>query len=130
MLSSSQEGSKDYYFAIWTTMLHTLLGWSAERVRIWAERYDTYLDNPEDIFYHQTPQYWVTSLLIPEGLRARLTNQEQITLRAQLLGAFNDSYHYHFPVDTDWQLYRVKLNQILAEYNAQLPIILQEEGEP
>jgi hypothetical protein len=111
-----------YYLAIWGEMLSTFLGWSDEQVMQWARQTGKleFMNDPEDIFYHETPQYWIKDLLVPAGLRGRLTVAELIDLEGRILAAFADEHHYEFPVGTDWRPYREKIECILREYGASL----------
>jgi hypothetical protein len=119
----TDHANKRYYLAIWQEMLREFLGWSESRVLEWARETGKldYLSDPEDIFYHETPQYWVKRLLVPDALRAALSNPELIDLEARLLGAFADEHHFAFPLETDWRPYRAKVERILAEYGEGLP---------
>jgi hypothetical protein len=111
-----------YYLSIWQEMLAIFLGWSAEQVLQWAERTGKlgYMADPDDLFYHETPQYWVKSLLVPDELRGRLSTVEAIGLEQRILAAFKDVHHYEFPLGTDWRPFRKKVEHILNEYGASL----------
>ncbi len=117
------DSRKEYYLNTWKHMLHEFLGWPESTVIDWAQKTGRmrFLDDPDDIFYHESPQYWITDTLIPEPLRARLSTLELIDLQHRLLSAFNDENHFTFPEDTDWIPYRAKLEQILGEYGERLP---------
>lgn len=111
-----------YYLTTWNEMLAAFLGWSEDDVLEWARRTGKlkYLADPDDIFYHQTPQYWVVNVLIPEHLDLQLSQAVLQALRNRIIAAFNDEHHYEFPPGTDWRPYREKVERILAEYGARL----------
>lgn len=118
--------NKRYYLSIWKEMFRAFLGWSEAETMRWAERWKTPeghnpLDDPEDIFYHETPQYWAVQTLIPDALKARLATRQLLDLERQILLAFQDEHRYEFPPGTDWRPYREKVERILAEYGAALP---------
>ncbi len=117
--------NKQYYLSVWKEMLKEFLGWSEVDVIHWAKETWTeeVLDNPDDIFYHQTPQYWITYLLIPASLKTRLSSEECIEFEQRLLLAFKDKHHYNFPEDTDWRPYKARIEQILSEYGERLAAI-------
>ncbi len=107
-----------YYLTTWNEMLATFLGWSEEDVLQWARRTGklTYLADPEDMFYHETPQYWATNVLIPDDLKEQLSGADLQALRNRIIDAFWDDHHYEFPPGTDWRPFRDKIERILAEY--------------
>ena len=111
-----------YYLAIWEEMLSAFLGWSREQVIGWATEAGKldYMADPDDIFYHETPQYWIKHLLVPDELRRRLPAAEVNGIERRILAAFNDEHHYEFPVGTDWRPFREQIQCILAEYGASL----------
>jgi hypothetical protein len=118
--------NKQYYLDIWIEMFRELLGWSEEETIRWASRWTDErgidpLDDPEDIFYHETPQYWAIDLLIPDACKDRLSHGEWLDLRQRILAAFWDEHRGEFPRGTDWRPYRAKVERILAEYGASLP---------
>jgi hypothetical protein len=122
MSNESNSGAKNYYLSIWKGILLEFLGWSENQVIDWVARSGKmeYLNNPNDIFYHQTPQYWVANALIPDTLRMRLSETDLLQLRQEIFLAFNDDNHYAFSIDTDWSLYKSKVNHILNKYGEYL----------
>jgi hypothetical protein len=119
--------NKDYYIAIWEEMLRSLLGWPRARVLEWVDDFEQevgepFLDNPNDIFYHKSPQDWAVGLLIPRSLRDRLSPSEWLDLEARLLEALRDErYYWDVPIGTDWEPFKAKVEQVLSEYGASLP---------
>lgn len=111
-----------YYMAIWKGLFGQLLGWPDEQVGNWAERFSAYLADPDDMLFHENPIYWTTTAFIPEWLNQRLTPGGTAGLKNELLAAFRDEHGFEFPINTDWEPFRVKLNQVLSEYGASLPI--------
>lgn len=111
-----------YYLLMWKEMLPALLGWDEERAVHWVK--DTglwdYMTDPNDILYHETPQYWIKHLLVPDELRRRLSTSDVIGLELRILAAFREEHHYEFPVGTDWRPFRKKIERILSEYGASL----------
>ena len=119
--------NKQYYLDIWQEMFRELLGWSAEETVCWAGRWTEAngidpLDDPEDIFYHETPQYWAVRTLIPDALKDRLSKRELLDLEQRILQVFWDEHRGEFPRGTDWRPYREQVERILAEYDASLPV--------
>lgn len=119
-----------YYLTTWTEMLSIFLDWSEEDVTRWAQETGIlgYLADPEDMFYHETPQYWAADLLIPSDLTERLSGADLQTLRNRIIVAFKDEHHYEFPPGTDWRPFRDKIERILAEYGASLPRSTKPDG--
>lgn len=111
-----------YYLTTWNEMLAVFLGWSEEDVTRWARETHKleFMADPEDMFYHETPQYWATNQLIPSDLKERLSGADVQTLRNRIIDAFWDEHHYEFPPGTDWRPFREKVERILGEYGASL----------
>lgn len=119
---------KQYYLDIWTEMFREFLGWSKDETLRWAERWKEAdgtdpLDDPEDLFYHESPQYWAKTFFIPDGLKERISHSEWLDLQQAILMAFWDEHRFHFPLGTDWRPYREKVERILADYGASLPAV-------
>lgn len=119
------DSNKAYYLDMWTEMLSAFLGWPPAKVMEWAGEAISLdrMDDPADLYYHESPQYWIKDLLIPAPLRQRLSDHDLAVLRARLLDAFADEHYYHFPRGTDWRPFRQRIDAILAEYGARLPHI-------
>ncbi len=69
---------KAYYLGIWRAMLRAILQWPAEESMAWIKDHidvDS-LDDPHDLYYHETPQYWILSALVPTSLRQRLSDED------------------------------------------------------
>ena len=116
--------NKEYYLATYQEMLRAFLEWSEPQIREWIVDHVLLeeLDDWTDIYYHQPPQYWISTTLIPLSLQQGLSESELYKLRNQILNAFNDEHHYEFPLGTDWSPYRAKIADILKDYNARLPV--------
>jgi len=121
---SDNDELKQYYLDAWKKMLHAFLGWPEERVLAWVEdTRDAFLDNP--LLGHETAMYYVSSLLVPEALKATLglglihlaNRLEKAIGQGELWPAFGESY--------DWDAARRRLQTILNEYGHSLP---REEG--
>ncbi len=122
---SSDNYNKRHYLSVWKGLLEVFLVWPESRVAQWVQ--DTgmvaFLDDPHDMVYHETPQYWVKHLFVPDSLKARLSDDEVYRVEGRILDAFKDEHHYHFPKDTDWEPYRAKVERILSEYGERLPVL-------
>lgn len=114
--------AKQHYIAVWKGMLSEFLGWSDGQTMVWAHRFLNNFDDPENMIYHEGPQFYVTDLLIPERLKLRLSKLEQIELRkeiAYVLGG--DQFGFVFPDEVDWNHYKKKVNDVLAKFDEHLP---------
>ncbi|MDP9372603.1 MAG: hypothetical protein M3Q65_09165 [Chloroflexota bacterium] len=125
-MSQQFNPNKQYYLDTWKAMFREFLGWSDEETVRWASGWTDEngvdpLDNPGDIFYHETPQYWAIDLFIPKACKERLPHGEWLDLRQRILDVFWDEHRGEFPPGTDWRPYREKVERILAEYGASLP---------
>lgn len=73
MIPQMDFNSKEYYLSLWNGLFGAINGWSEEEVLRWAKAHAIWwsaLDNPDDIFFHETPMYWACYSLIPDSLRA------------------------------------------------------------
>lgn len=120
MVRSNEDNSnKAYYLDIWQQMLAGLLGWSDSQSIEWIEDHiDVHaLDDPMDLYYHETPQYWIKSALVPQQLREALSARQRSELERRIMQVFSDEHFYHFPRGTDWSPYKRKIERILREYD-------------
>lgn len=124
-VQSSSNYNKHYYLETWKGLLWQFLAWPERRVIEWVHESGTidFLDDPNDIYFHQTPQYWIISLLIPSSLKNRLSASELNDLQGRILTVFKDERNFRFPADTDWTPYRPKVDEILAQYGEHLPVL-------
>ena len=118
-----RDTNKAYYLDIWTEMLCAFLGWSPSEVMAWAREaiYLDQMDDPHDLYYHETPQYWIRGLLIPAPVREGLSDKGVAMLRSRILAVFADEHHYEFPRGTNWRPFRQRIDDILAEVGGKLP---------
>ncbi len=123
-MNDQDDTSKQYYVDIWIGILGTFLGWTEQRVFDWIEERElwAFLDNPEDMIYHETPPYWITMLLIPDTLRTTLSGVALADLQGRILAAFKDDTQYKFVKHTDWTPYKSRVEAILRAYDASLPV--------
>src|SRR4029079_14987181 len=93
-----------YYVDTWRAMFREILGWSDWETMRWAEGWKAVVDvdDPADMFYHESPQYWAKSQFIPADLKERISRSDWLDLQQRLLLAFWDEHRDHFPLDTDW----------------------------
>jgi hypothetical protein len=115
---SEGEELKGYYIRTWHEMLSAFLGWTDQQTERWLEAHIVLneMDNPDDLYYHESPQYWVLSALIPESLQGRLAPKQCAELRSRLLLAFKDEHFYWFPLGSNWLPFKEKVEEILREY--------------
>jgi len=112
--------SKQYYLGVWKGMLGTILGWSEEQIVAWAQTGEKWaaMDDPNHIFFHETPMYWAQHLLIPDSLKARLPHELLLRLGGDLGEVFTDeAKNWHSdPEEIDWLPYKERVDQLLARY--------------
>jgi hypothetical protein len=123
---SRQPVTKDDYLAVWRALFRELLGWSDVETLAWAARWTdaaghSPLDDPDDIFYHETPQYWAVGALIPPGLQEQIGHTDWLTLQQRVKGVFATGESRESPLTADWRPYRRQIAAIMAEYGITLP---------
>lgn len=79
--------SKQIYLSVWKKALTVLLGWSEDQIERWSECYRRDLDDPDSMFYHEPPLYYVVPLLIPRRLAWRLSHRDEMRLFERLMSA-------------------------------------------
>ncbi len=114
--------NEEYYMETWKRLLGVFLGWSDLQVIEWAAWCVEYMGDPLDLLYHAPPHYWVRSLFVDQTVRNRLSHDGQLDLDSRLVAAFDDEHRFDFPLDTDWRPYKAKVEDILSEYGAHLPM--------
>ena len=104
------------YRAVWKQMFSDILGWSEPEVLAWAKKYDDYLKDPEDIFYHADPPYWAVSAFVPAKLNQRLSADQRRRLMNELLATFPTELYLASYLDVDWKQYKSRINSIIEKY--------------
>src|SRR5436305_1335345 len=114
---------KEYYLLIWKNLFREFLGWTEKETLDWAEKTGklAFLADPDDMIYHQIPQYWAIQALVPNTLKNKLPALELADLKSRMLTALLTENKFFPSEDTDWEPYRQKIEQILGEYNENLP---------
>ena len=107
---------EESYLAVWKRLLNDILGWSEPEVLAWAKKYDNYLKNPEDIFYHEDPQYWVVSALVPTAVNERLSPGQRSRLRKEILDVLGVKMYLADYLDVDWKHYKDSIDVIVEKY--------------
>ena len=113
---------KPRYLAVWANILSVFLNWPQDRIHRWTRRWEDGLnyETPESggTFYHETADYYVVPLLIPDALRSRLTGIEQVHLEGRIGRAitFGNS-RFEFEDHHDSRTAKERVEAILAEYD-------------
>lgn len=124
---SGQAVTKNDYLAVWRALFRELLGWSDAETLAWVSRWidsvgHDFLDDPDDIFYHETPQYWAVGALLPSGLDEQIGHSNWLTVQQRIKHLFATGESRDSPLTADWRPYRVKIERLLADYGASLPV--------
>jgi hypothetical protein len=125
--------NKDHYLESWTVALGELAGWSPEKVREWArEKWEDRLDGKDEgMIYHDEPERYIVSLLVPEELHHRLGAEARFELTRKLFEAICPPIGGDFfgsPLlsgSYDWEATRKRVKEIIETYAA----VLGEERE-
>src|SRR4051812_47119164 len=75
-----------HYVQTWIKAMQVFLGWSKQQTIHWAEKWKESLNDPDEMFYNETPTWYITTLLIPESIRTGLSGVDKILVRRILLG--------------------------------------------
>lgn len=116
---------KEYYLLIWKNLFKEFLGWTGKETLDWAEKTGKleFLSDPDDMIYHQIPQYWAIHTLIPVTLKNTLTSLQLNDLKSRILSALLTENKFFPSEETNWEPLRQKIELILGEYNEKLPKI-------
>ena len=112
------ESPKEYYLRVWKSIFGELLGWSEEEVLRWAEQKDwlRYLENENDMIYHEPPQYWVVHSLLPEHLQSTLRGIPLVEAHQKLMAALDRNIpHLVWPKEPSWPHLRKNVEQVIIE---------------
>ena len=107
---------EETYLIIWNRMLSSILGWSEQEVTAWTARYNEYLADPDDIFYHEDPHYWAVSAFVPVTINEKLSPTQRSRLRNELLNVLGVKMHLVDYLDVDWKQYKSGINTIIEKY--------------
>ena len=107
---------EEIYLAVWKRLLNDILGWSEPEVVAWAEKYDNYLKDSEDIFYHEDPQYWAVSALVPTAVNEKLSPGQRSRLTKDILDVLGVKMYLADYLDVDWKQYKSRIDAIVEKY--------------
>ena len=107
---------EELYRAVWKQMLGGILGWSELEVCDWAKKYDNYLQNPEDIFYHEDPPYWAVSACVPVQVSQNLSPDQRCRVKNEILSIFPVELYAASYLGIDWKQYKNKIDSIIDSY--------------
>lgn len=115
------------YVAVWRRILEGWLHWPEARIQRFIARWEEELTAPEpsvdsQLFFHDTPIEYVSSLLQPPSLRARPIGPEDdpVEIEHKIERAVNQDYACNSN-QYDWDAARRRVEAVLAEYGAVLP---------
>lgn len=109
------ETNKAYYLQVWQLVLSTLLGWSEAKVFQWAQQYEDDLNGQHgSMFYHESPCYYVSFLLIPQDLRDA---ERQGHLASEIQAAIEDQGREPVRInDYNWDNARARIDAAVARF--------------
>ena len=79
-----------HYTMVWRAALRNLTNLSDQQIQEWCDRWEPMATAPNDdyaddhAFYHETPVYYITNLIIPIHLRDRLRGLDLVSLEDRL----------------------------------------------
>ena len=108
---------KQHYLEAWQNTLTYLLGWSDADVSNWLRSAEETWDmtSPVSDIFHEAPSYWIVETIVAFILPDIFDSEYETVERAIL--RLLDSPHHDFTMETDWQYYKVGLNQIAQEHS-------------
>jgi len=111
---NNEEGR--HYLQTWIKGLNVMLGWPEARTLKWSEKWAKGLNGSGTLFFHETPGWYILTLLIPQALRNGLSGAELATLKQSLLGVIeqNDSFCYRRP-GFDWHSTKQRVEVFIAK---------------
>ena len=119
---------KPLYLKLWHNVLSVFLGWSAEMIDQWSDKWEDGLNNKKygGLFYHDTAVSYVVQLLIPDALWERLSTRERSQLRARIERAIEQGNSMLMLVPSyDWEAAKLRVETILSQYGEYLPTFLE-----
>jgi hypothetical protein len=123
--------NKEGYLHDWVECLGALVGWPPEQVVKWSKKWQYGLDGLDDgLFYHEAPMYYITPLLIPPSLSARITALQRGKLCERLFVTIRHPCSYtpygeepENPETFDWQAAKQRVEAVVNEYGETLESI-------
>ena len=106
----------EIYLAVWKRMFDDLLGWSEQETLVWSNRYEDFLQDPDDMIYHADPPYWTWPAFVPESLNQKLSPGQRCRLMNELLSTFPTQLYLASYLDVDWKPYKSKIKTIVENY--------------
>ena len=114
--------SRQLYLDVWKNVLISFLDWSERDVGTFAEKWADHMKE-DGIFYHWSPLHYISGLLIPESLEARLNpvECEKILLERDIEGAISGGMGMAYVNDGfDWRAARDRVAAVLRAYGYSL----------
>jgi hypothetical protein len=102
----------------WRLLLTNLLGWSEDQMSDWIGKWCDRL-GPDGIgvLMHETAQYYVAPLLVPQEVWLRLSRGESNMLIAMLDGAIRSTDSTPMTSNQfDWRAAKARIDLILSRY--------------
>lgn len=134
--------NKAGYLHDWIECLRALLGWPQQQVYKWSEQWQRGLDGlDKGMFYHETPIWRITPLMIPDSLAARMNPTDLLRLEGRIEAAIrhpgSDVPYGTEAEETrenfDWSAAKQRVEAVLNEYgetleSVQFPVMVQRVG--
>jgi hypothetical protein len=111
---NEQDDLRPTYLRIWERLFFEFLGWDTSQVMEWANGWSLFND-PDSMFFHESPIYYAAPRLIPEDLRSSLSRTERDTLLRRI-EAIIDQPVLFTALDTyDWSAARNRVGELLQD---------------
>ena len=119
---TNHEAQKAHYLSSWRIFFFNTLGWSGPRVSEWIQSTgkDSLLDDYDGWLYHDPPVVWAVEAMLSHVLPEQ-SSKAMIVVRNEILAGFAGG-NYRVSLNSDWPLYRKRINQALKRYGTQLPV--------
>jgi hypothetical protein len=97
---------KSRYIGMWREILVSGMLWTEQQFSEWLRRtrFEERLEDPEDMLYHQPPQFWTIGALIGEGAGAAGLDGNRLQHQRAELNDLLDSVDFERGVD--WPEFR------------------------
>ena len=118
------------YYASWVRILEEFLGWTETRVLKWAVQFETLLNNQNSLLYREHSPLYLTPLLVPASVKAKLNPYDLMVFRERLAGAIHaDDLSCEFADEYDWKAAKERVDAVLAEYGESLAQVKVEHDK-
>ena len=123
---NGQDDARALYLRIWERLFFEFLGWDKSELMEWANGWHLFND-PDSMFYHESPIYYAAPRLVPEALRSSLSRTQRDRLFFRIEAAVDQPALYGSGTEEyDWSIAKKRVRELLDEFRCPFQLAAPE----